>query len=478
MAITQLFIEKLLKGNGIEITAKNKAVFEAYILEQQTILAVEIIAKNQRELMENWKIKENCYTILTAALQIPNGNMGKAYFHQFDCNALNFDAMAYHELVGLEAFGLHYNKQEKTISGIPSQNGDFKIHLKFRVIGENENSELHQKPINFIINADPKSLWTDKPSNHADPYWKADAAATFGKFGAKNSVVASKRGRAHANVGAFRDDHFALHHYENSNWSVVAVADGAGSAIFSRKGSEIACNEVVTYFGKELTNQFNSEFDALIQKYVPENSVGTSNFEVNFKDNKELQQFVTTTLGNCAKYVHQKLQEFATSKKCLLSDLHTTLIFTLFKKFDFGYVLFSFGVGDCPIGMVSKNQTEVQLLNWLDVGDYGGGTRFITMPEIFTSDKFESRINFTICSDFDYLFLMTDGIYDAKFGVEANLQKIEKWTTFIADLKGANEDSHAVIFDETNTQIAQQLNNWLDFWSPGNHDDRTLAIVF
>lgn len=474
MAITQLFIEKLLKGNGIEITAKNKAVFEAYILEQQTILAVEIIAKNQKELMENWKIKEYCYTILTAALQIPNGNMGKTYFHQFDCNALNFDAMAYHELVGLEAFGLQYNKQEKTISGIPSQNGDFKIHLKFRVIGENENSELHQKPINFIINADPKSLWTDKPSNHADPYWKTDAAATFNTLGTKNSVVASKRGRAHANVGSFRDDDFALHHFQKNNWSVVAVADGAGSAVFSRKGSEIACNEVVNYFDFQFTDEVLTSFDTLIESYNSE----IDNKSDAVKSKKQLQEFITIHLGGCAKYVHQKLQEFATSKQCLLSDLHTTLIFTLFKKYDFGYVVLSFGVGDCPIGIVSKNQTEVQLLNWLDVGEYGGGTRFITMPEIFTSDKFESRINFTICSDFDYLFLMTDGIYDAKFGVEANLQKIEKWNAFIADLKGANEDKHAVIFEEGNTQIAQQLNSWLDFWSPGNHDDRTLAVVF
>jgi hypothetical protein len=73
---------------------------------------------------------------------------------------------------------------------------------------------------------------------------------------------------------------------------------------------------------------------------------------------------------------------------------------------------------------------------------------------------------------------MTDGIYDPKFVVEANLEKIEKWNEFLEDLKGKNDDGIKVDFDKENTEIAQQLSNWMDFWSPGNHDDRTLAIIY
>ena len=83
-----------------------------------------------------------------------------------------------------------------------------------------------------------------------------------------------------------------------------------------------------------------------------------------------------------------------------------------------------------------------------------------------------------IIDDFSYLMLMTDGIYDAKFVVEANLEKLEKWKEFIEDLQGNNEDNAKVVFEESNTEIANQLSTWMDFWSPGNHDDRTLAIVF
>jgi hypothetical protein len=154
------------------------------------------------------------------------------------------------------------------------------------------------------------------------------------------------------------------------------------------------------------------------------------------------------------------------------------LIYTLFKKYDAGYALLSFGVGDCPMAVLSKDVSEVVLLNWIDVGEFGGGTRFITMPEIFQSDKFSTRLGFKFVEDFSYLVLMSDGIYDPKFVVEANLPNVKKWHEFLEDLDGKNEDRIKVELKTENKHIAEQFSKWMDFWSPGNHDDRTLAIVF
>ena len=156
------------------------------------------------------------------------------------------------------------------------------------------------------------------------------------------------------------------------------------------------------------------------------------------------------------------------------------MIFTAFKKFDFGYVFLSFGVGDCPIAIISKDKSEVNLLNYLDVGEYGGGTRFITQPEIFHSKErpMEERFNLKIIDDYSFVFLMTDGIYDAKFIVEANLEKMEKWKDFLKDLEGENEDRIGLGFSDDIELEERNLNKWMDFWSKGNHDDRTLAIIY
>lgn len=50
------------------------------------------------------------------------------------------------------------------------------------------------------------------------------------------------------NVGSFRDDDFAIHLIEDSPWSVITVADGAGSAKYSREGSRIAVEIVRVNF--------------------------------------------------------------------------------------------------------------------------------------------------------------------------------------------------------------------------------------
>ena len=72
---------------------------------------------------------------------------------------------------------------------------------------------------------------------------------------------------------------------------------------------------------------------------------------------------------------------------------------------------------------------------------------------------------------------MTDGIYDPKFVVENNLTQIDKWKDFLNDLNGQNEDLAKVDF-QNDENIAEQLLHWLDFWSKGNSDDRTLAIIY
>jgi hypothetical protein len=130
------------------------------------------------------------------------------------------------------------------------------------------------------------------------------------------------------------------------------------------------------------------------------------------------------------------------------------------------------------MALLNRDVTKVTLLNWIDVGEFGGGTRFITMAEIFQNEKFVTRFGFRFVDDFSYLILMSDGIYDPKFVVENNLLEVKNWQAFLADLSGNNPEGHKVELHADNKEITEQLSQWMDFWSPGNHDDRTLAIVF
>ena len=85
-----------------------------------------------------------------------------------------------------------------------------------------------------------------------------------------------------------------------------------------------------------------------------------------------------------------------------------------------------------------------------------------------------------VVPDFTALFLMTDGVSDPMFETDKNLNDFAKWEEFYNTLKkGFPEDEIAgVNLSDDNEESKNELLKWLDFWSPGNHDDRTIAILY
>jgi serine/threonine protein phosphatase PrpC len=481
---TKTYISNLFKAKNLNVGGNNQSVFDEFVQSSICEDAVKKIIENQNVIMENWNLKNRILDIKNQQVVIPNATIGKKYHAKIDFEALKLSDLIFEEFEGLEEIGLVFNKETDTIEGIPSQSGDIKIKFLFNIVGEPESSPHNEKLISLVVNPDPKSLWKDIPSDKNDLFWKEDDVSVTESLGDRQIVVSSKRGRSHKNVGSFRDDDFAYKHFEKTGWSVVAVSDGAGTYSLSRVGSQLACNSVVEYFEKHSDLEQSNIFDEKLLEF------NSSKDEALLK---EIEILSKQNLYKATVFVHNQIKEHAEKTfaehpelfnnpkaKTHLDYYHSTLIFAVFKKYDFGYVVLTFGVGDCPIAIMSKDKTSSSLLNWLDVGEFGGGTRFITQPNIFHSNEhpMATRFNFNIVPDFSFLFLMSDGIYDPKFVVEANLEKSENWIEFVNDLEGNNEDGIKVEFDKSNKDIANQLSTWMDFWSPGNHDDRTLAIVF
>jgi hypothetical protein len=468
MSDVKQLVTKLFKNNNISIPANRMVWFEKFLQDEENLAAIDVIIQNQDRLMAKWKLQDRVAEIIQQPVRVLNATVGKPYETKFDFEKLGWKDISFFEFQGLEEAGLSYDGKTKQITGTPTQSGDRKIIFRFKLEGQPPDAPSNEKTLTLIINPDPKSLWKNVESDRNDPYWKEDDLTVFAPLGDRHILASSKRGRSHANVGSFREDDFAFKDLDNG-WSIVVVADGAGSAKLSRKGSSIACTGVVDYFTEQSSVESMAEFDELVQQYKASTGEDTQ---------KKLNRFVYNNLGKAAFTVHKKLEEFAKAGGLVLKDLSSTLIFTLFKKYDIGYAFLSFGVGDCPMAVLNKELTEVTLMNWLDVGEFGGGTRFITMPEIFQNEKFATRFGFKLLDDFSYLFLMSDGIYDPKFVVEANLPNIKNWKEFLQDLNGKNEDGVRVELKAGNKDIISQFSRWMDFWSPGNHDDRTLAIVF
>lgn len=404
-----------------------------------------LIEKEKEEFKEAYWVLKNAYS-------------NKFYEFSFDMEA--FPNIRIQNIGNLEDTGLVF--RQHTISGIPAANNVYHLNIEFYHIGDEKNIDV--KKVDLLVNGDPKEMWKNIPGDKNDPFYKPDDVSCKGKFSDKKIVVTSKRGRSHAHEGKFREDDFAVNELP-AEWNIISVSDGAGSAQLAREGSKLA------------TTSLNAFFNSPAVLETIENNVRVLYTEGNASETiTESRQNIIQLLYKGVLHTYNTLNEKAIENSFVINDFNATLIFALIKKFNFGYVILSFGVGDCPVNLIDKDFSEVKLLNRMDVGEFSGGTRFITMNEIF-NDQMSTRFGITCVDDFSYLVLMTDGIYDPKFSTENQLEDIESWKTFFNDLSGNNDDSAQVDFIN-DTPIDEQLSKWADFWSRGNHDDRTLAIIY
>lgn len=360
--------------------------------------------------------------------------------------------------------------------GATVQNSSFDLTMKYQYEGL-EMPEGHptlERILPFIINQDPRKLWKNLPvdwENMPEPkYQKEDTQVDYVKVEAladgtpqKDIVAASKRGRSHAQEGKPRDDCFKMLHLDN-NWYIMAVADGAGSAKFSREGSRIACETSVDYCQKQLSDSTNFENEINVYAQFKNESESEAR--------KKVGDFIYKIVGTAAFYAQKAI--YAEAKQLPAKLYATTLLLTICKKFDFGWFVASFWVGDGAICLYDKDSHLAKLCGIPDEGEFAGQTRFLTMPEIFKdTTALYKRLRFYIVPDFTALFLMTDGVSDPKFETDANLNNPDKWDELWQDLL-----DNGVDLSDDNEEAKEQLLEWLDFWSAGNHDDRTIAILY
>jgi len=310
MAEAKKIIQILFEGNNISVPQKRAALLDEFLKNEQNLKAINAIIENQELLMDKWKLENRIADIIQQSVRILNGTVGKPYETRFNIDKFNWNDIGQFQFEGLDEIGLTYDEKTRQITGLPAKSGDYKIIFKFKIADEPNDAPYHEKTIPLIINPDPKALWKNIESDSNDPYWKEDNITLFVPLGDRQLLVSSKRGRAHANVGSFREDDFAYKDLA-SGWSVVVVADGAGSAKLSRKGSAIACNAVVEFFTGNSPDANMEEFEELLQQHQNKSGDDTQ---------KKLNNYVYNKLGKAAFCVHKKLEEFAGETGVLLKD--------------------------------------------------------------------------------------------------------------------------------------------------------------
>lgn len=418
-------------------------------------------------------------TIDNTSFLIPNGTVNKEYSAILNIPKTEEAEIQKVEITGLpKESGLSIERDpdgtKLHIKGSPLQASSYSLQLCYECTLPNQEKSISIKSKKFplIINPDPRSLWKDLPYT-GNLYPKENEAKDYKIVPAidgkpqKDIVAASKRGRSHAHEGKPRDDDFSIEYLE-SGWYILSVADGAGSAKYSREGSRIACETVKKHCSEKLSSSNTSVFEQHIIEYqnneLPEKRQTLS---------KPVGDDLYHIVGEAAFKAQKAIEEEAKANQTISKDYATTLLLVICKKFDFGWFIASFWVGDGAICIYNKDKKYAKLLGIPDGGEYAGQTRFLTMPEIFSNPTaLYQRLRFSIEEDFTALFLMSDGVSDPFFETDANLNNPQKWDEFWENL------SKEVNLIDDNEESKVQLLKWLDFWSAGNHDDRTIVILY
>lgn len=368
-------------------------------------------------------------------ISLPNAKQDEPYFYQ-----KTDDLPIIHSIKIEDELGLVWDTEKQTLEGIPTKSGEFLITFQL----DNGNTACSS----LFINPNPKYLWKNIPSDKNCRFWKPDSTSDKITTESGQLIAARMRGRTHAMKGTCCDDDFTIAYHEKSKVHFLAVADGAGSAEFSRQGSKMAVNAARAKFF-ELLNLEGKDYQKLSQK-----------------NEQELAYITKAMFKEAVQAAYFAQEKEARDAAIELKSLSCTLLlaFTL-PLIDRKWFTACYWVGDGAAAIFDSATKNVRLLGEVDSGLYSGETQFLTLSEA-NVDKITTRIYTDIRDYPPILLLMTDGVSDPKFHTDIQLNSFENWQNLWQEL-------HEPLQSE---KPEKSLEEWLDFFSKGEHDDRTLSM--
>ncbi|CAG68791.1 MULTISPECIES: PP2C family serine/threonine-protein phosphatase [Acinetobacter] len=389
--------------------------------------------------------------------QIPNARVGQDYQARIQMQyPVKEDVLICSESIKIpEDLGIVFDDQAQQLQGIPLQAGEFKLAFQYK---NNEATQAWSSgEVTFIITADPRSLWQVNEPDINAPYQKAHSDHQLIETEYFNLAACSQRGRSHEHAGTFRDDDFLIARVAETDWSILIVADGAGSASYSRQGSLLAVQSAA----KTLTDyleQHHPHLDRLLQQW----QVGSDD-EMTKSVAQQIYKDFHDTFYKTAQAAIEAIEQEAELKQVAAKAYATTLLVAVVKQCEQKTFISTFWVGDGAIAVYAKD--KVRLMGKPDGGEFAGQTRFLDRS---FAQQFASRVNIGYYDDCEAVILMTDGISDPRFETDAGLANHEKWQALWQEIEPQLQQPRP----------DQALLEWSKFFSAGHHDDRTLAILW
>lgn len=388
----------------------------------------------------------------SASFQTANAKAGLAYAGTIERVGAQGAATHFRDARLPAGLNLAFTPADAALLGTPTLAGEHEITFEWSDDGQSWSAG---KCI-LIVNPDPRSLWQVNEPGADLGYRKAHLASQWIAAPACRLVAASRRGRSHEHSGTFRDDDFFIHHDAASGWAVMIVADGAGSAKSSRWGSRLAAEAAGAHLVAALAGELGADLSRALGDWDADPASAANELGEKF-------HYLFHEAGSLAV---QAIETEASTQGAPVKDYATTLLACAVRKEGADTFVASFWMGDGAIAAYGA-RGKVRLMGSPDGGEFAGQTRFLDRTALADS-SFAKRIGIGRYPDLTSVILLTDGISDPRFETDNGLADASKWDALwddIAPCLAAQAPD-------------QQLLAWLDFFTPGHHDDRTIAVLW
>lgn len=191
--------------------------------------------------------------------RLPNASVGKPFRQNLrELFGGQIDRVTAIAIALPENSGLIFDEAESVLHGTPTTSDELKLVISYRLAGSQPEGPALTHTVGLTVNPDPSSLWKNLPSDKNGAFAKPDTDSAFLVTLHLTVMAASRRGRSHAHEGKYREDDFGLHFIEATGWHILMLADGAGSAKFSRRGSQLACQTALAVIEEKLGDEKTS----------------------------------------------------------------------------------------------------------------------------------------------------------------------------------------------------------------------------
>ncbi len=261
-------------------------------------------------------------------------------------------------------------------------------------------------------------------------------------------LLASRRGRLHAHRGEHREDAGTVLLYEHG-WC-AAVADGAGSAPYSRLGAAIAVH-TVTRALKDLLQPPSPRADGVLPAAA-----------------------LHAALLTAASDVQRAMQAFAERTGCAPRALRTTLLVAALHHDEIGLLQ----VGDGGIVWLHNDGRTSQPMQG-DAGEFSGEVAHF-LPDTGALARLQQSVLVQPAAGCAAVLLASDGVEDPWYPLPRHA------ATLYQQLQHGVSAEHATAAGVSPARSTAVLNaldpvralaEWLAFEKRGENDDRTLCVA-